>query len=70
MQALNSARRGLVLEEAVQGGDNARGDVVDPDAGTGALVRVRREERSVVWVCFFEVFEDDGGFVERLGGVG
>lgn len=54
----------------MQGGDNARGDVVDPDAGTGALVRVRREERSVVWVCFFEVFEDDGGFVERLGGVG
>lgn len=41
--------------------DDARCDVVDPDAGSGARVRVRWEEVwAVVWECFFEVFEDDG----------
>ena len=54
---------GRVLQEAVERGDDAGGDVVDPEERAGAGVRGGRVQGEGVDVV--EVGKEDGGFVEH-----
>lgn len=61
----------LALQEAMISGYDARGAIVGPDTGPGAVIRVVREQvRLVVRVGVFEELADDGGFVEGFVLVG
>ena len=57
-----------MLQEAVEGRDDARRDVVDPDLHPRPLVTVGREEARRLRGLPVQELADDVGFVERLGG--
>ena len=54
----------------MEGRDNARADVIDPDPSPGSIVGILGEKmRLVVGIRFLQVFQGNSGLEQRLRGI-